>query len=543
MKNNKDEKALRLVSSFNQISSERMPWESHWQEISERCLPAQSKLFTNKSGQQGEKRTEFIFDSTAQVALKRFASILDSLLTPRNQTWHKLVPSDSYLAKDRNVKLWFEEVNTLLFKYRYAPNANFASNNQQNYISLGAFGTGCMYVDGLEGGEGLRYRAIHLGEIYFMENHQGIVDKAYRKFPMTARQAFQKFGDSLPEKIVTSAKDKPDDIFEFIHCVEPREDLDPTKADYRGMKFASYYVALNEKKIISEGGFKVFPYAISRYEQVPGETYGRSPAMDVLPAIKTLNEQKKTILKQGHRIVDPVLLAHDDGILDSFSLKPGAINAGGISAEGRALVQALPVGNLHIGKEMMEDERKIINDAFLVNIFQILVDSPQMTATEVIERTREKGILLAPTIGRQQSEYLGPMIEREFDILASQGLLPPMPQMLVEAKGEYHMEYDSPLSRAQRAEEASGFMRTMETALNIVNTTQDPSPLDHFNWDVIMPAVADIQGVPQHWLRGMKDIEAMRQGRAQEAQDQKLIQAAPAAAGVMKALPAMNKGG
>ena len=43
---------------------------------------------------------------------------------------------------------------------------------------------------------------------------------------------------------------------------------------------------------------------------------------------------------------------------------------------------------------------------------------PQMTATEVIERTNEKGILLAPTIGRQQSEYLGPMIERELDRIA-----------------------------------------------------------------------------------------------------------------------------
>ncbi|HMU86911.1 MAG TPA: portal protein, partial [Agitococcus sp.] len=263
--------------------------------------------------------------------------------------------------------------------------------------------------------------------------------------------------------------------------------------------------------------------------------YGRSPAMDVLPSIKTLNEQKKTMLKQGHRAVDPVLLAHDDGVLDSFSLKPGSINFGGITADGTPLVQPLPVGSVAIGKEMMDEERNLINDAFLITIFQILTESPQMTATEVLERTKEKGILLAPTIGRQQSEYLGPLIEREIDVLTKQRLIPPMPQALIEAKGEYRIEYDSPLSRAQRAEEASGLMRTVETAIQVVNVTQDPSPLDYFDWDVIIPEMGTIQAVPERWMRSQEQVEEMRAGRAKQQEQQQLIQAAPAAAAMIKA--------
>jgi hypothetical protein len=115
------------------------------------------------------------------------------------------------------------------------------------------------------------------------------------------------------------------------------------------------------------------PYSIARYLTAPGELFGRSPAMNVLPSINVLNEEKKTMLKQGHRAVDPVLLAHDDGILDGFSMKPGAMNYGGVNSDGRALVHALPVGNLAIGKDMMDDERQVINDAFLVTLFQILV--------------------------------------------------------------------------------------------------------------------------------------------------------------------------
>lgn len=492
------------------------------------------------SSTKGDKRNEFVFDSTASIALNRFASILDSLLTPRNQTWHRLTVSDRFLAKDRSVKLYFEEVNHILFRYRYSPKANFASQNQQNYKSLGAYGTGSMFVDELANEPGLRYRNIHLAEIYFAENHQGIIDQAVRYFPMTAGQALAKWKDAVPERIRDVAKTNPEAEFYFIHCVEPRMNADFERRDYKGMPFASYYVSVEGQAVLSEGGYNTFPYPTSRYEQAPGEVYGRSPAMDVLPAIKTLNEEKKTVLKQGHRAVDPVLLAHDDGILDSFSLKPGAINAGGVSAEGRALVHTLPVGNVMIGKELMDDERAIINDAFLVTLFQILVETPQMTATEVMERTREKGILLAPTIGRQQDEYLGPMIERELDLLSRQGLLPQMPPLLQEAQGDYTVVYDSPMSKAQRAEEAAGLMRTVESALNIVNVTQNPEPLDHFDWDKIIPEVADIQGVPSRWMKDPKLVQSMRDQRAQAAQEQMVAQQAPGAAAMVSSAAKMK---
>lgn len=544
MNSKEDELVSKAIREFDQLSSARGNWESHWREIAERMMPAHKDVFQAKQfyTSNGEKKNEFIFDSTAAVALQRFGAILDSLLTPRNQTWHRMMASDDRLNKDREVQLWFENANRVLFKYRYAPTANFASQNQMIYKMLGAYGTGAMFVDELYGDFGLRYRSCHLAEVYFGENHQGVVDRVYRNFLMTARQCMDKWGDKCPSQIKNSMASSPDKEFYILHCVKKRaEGYDPGRKDHKGMPFSSEYISIEGKKLLQEGGYNTFPYAVTRYEQAPGEVYGRSPAMDILPAVKTLNEQKKTLLKQGHRAVDPILLVHDDGIIDSFSMKPGYMVAGGISADGRPLVQPLPVGNVSIGKELMDDERAVINDAFLITLFQILVDTPQMTATEIMERTREKGILLAPTIGRQQSEYLGPMIEREIDILSAQGLLPPMPQALLEAKGEFRIEYDSPLSRTQRAEEASGIMRSVETALNIVNVTQNPEPLDYFDWDVIIPSMASIQGVPVAWMKSQDQVQAIRQGRAQAAKNQEMIQAAPAAAAVVKAGAAAQK--
>lgn len=538
--------AQEIVAQFNRISRNRGNFESHWQEIAERILPSYSQQFSPQSRNmsQGQKKSELIFDSTAAIALNRFGAILDSLLTPRSNTWHKLMVSNTQLSKDRQVGLYFEEANRLLFKYRYAPNANFSSQNQQNYKSVGAFGTGCMFTDALTKDIGTRYKAIHLGQIYFVENHQGMIDEAWRHFPLTARQAIQKWGeDRLPPRITDSLKNESELEFFFIHCVRSREEPDYNRLDYKSMPFVSYYVSVEDQVLIEEGGYRTFPYAISRYEQSLNEIYGRSPAMEVLPAIKTLNEEKKTLLKQGHRAVDPVLLGHDDGVMSSFNLRPGAYNAGAVSADGRPLVHALPVGNLAVGKEMMDDERNVINDAFLVTLFQILVDTPTMTATEVLERVKEKSILLAPTIGRQSSEYLGPLIERELDVLSSQGVMPPMPQALIEAKGEYHIEYDSPLTRAQRAEEATGLMRTIETALNVVNVTQNPEPLDFFDWDIIIPEISSIQGVPLKWLKSLQDVQAVRQQRAQMAQQQQMQNAAPGTAALIKATSMAKKTG
>jgi Bacteriophage head to tail connecting protein len=190
----------------------------------------------------------------------------------------------------------------------------------------------------------------------------------------------------------------------------------------------------------------------------------------------------------------------------------------------------------------MDDERSLINDTFLISLFQVLTENPEMTATEVLERTREKGILLAPTIGRQQSEYLGPMIERELDLLSMQGLIDAMPPELKEAKGEYRVIYDSPISRTMRAEYAAGAQRTLETFMNAAQMLQDPSLLFFFNFEKAAPEIAEINGTPSSWMRTPQEVQQMKAQHAKMQQQQQAIQAAPAVAGLVKAQAAAGKG-
>ena len=131
------------------------------------------------------------------------------------------------------------------------------------------------------------------------------------------------------------------------------------------------------------------------------------------------------------------------------------------------------------------------------------------------------------------SESLGPTIERELDILASQGRMPEMPGVLQEAQGEYTVVYESPLTRAQRAEEAAGMYRALEFATAHTNATGDLAAWDHIDIDEAMPEIMSISGVPEKWKRSNKAIETIRKQRDQQAQVQQAIEAAPAAVGAL----------
>lgn len=531
------------LRAFWSLHSNRATFGSHWEEVAELVLPtSRNTFFWGNYNFPGQKKTDRQVDGKAAIALERFAAILDSLLTPRNQMWHMLEPDVEELKKVRRVMLWFEEVNRILFKQRYKPASNFSGQNLNTFVSLGAFGNGSIWIDRLrdiEGNRGISYKSIPLGETYFEENFQGRVNGFCRPFRLTRTQAIEQFGEENLSEVVLAATDA-NALFDFLWRVTPRKDYDPGRIDAKGKPWASFYIEMTTKKLISEGGFRTFPMPTTRYIQTPGEVYGRGPAVQVLPNIKTLNAEKGDFLKAGHRAVDPILLLGDDGLVD-FTMKPGAMNKGGWSADGKPLVGTLPMGSIQVSKEMMDEEGIVINDAFLVTLFQILTEQPQMTATQVVEIANEKGILLAPTVGRQQSEYLGAMIPREIDVLIDLRMVPPPPPELVEAGGDYNVTYTSPLAKAMRAQEVSGFMRTTEYAIEIANATQDPSILDPFAFDRALPAIADIQSVPTSWMAGDDEIAAKRKGRQQMMQQQQQIQAAPAAAALMKAQQGKGK--
>jgi hypothetical protein len=511
------QKATEFITRHNLLVTKRSTWNSHWTEVAERILPrkAEFEKGTNPSAdqQRGEKRTQKVFDSTGALALERFSAAMESMLTPRNARWHKLRPIDEALRENHEVEVYLDEVTRILFANRYAPKANFASQASELYLDLGAFGTG-----------------VPLEQSYPIFDAWGRLIGFNRDFELEAHQVLKEFGeDNTPVQIKSAAKVNPLQRFRFLHVVREREEYYPERRDALGMKFMSCYVSYTGSAVLRERGYRSMPYMVSRYTTSTKEEYGRSPAMTVLPTLKTLNEMSKTVLRGAQKMVNPPLMLTEDGAMRPFDLREGALNYGAVDAQGNALVQPLNVGgDVGIGIDLIGLQQKTINEAFLVTLFQILVETPAMTATEAMLRAQEKGALLAPTMGRQQSEFLGPLIQREIDILANAGAFPPMPQALIEAGGELEIEYESPIMLAQKAGDGVAILNTLQSITPLAQI--DPSVLDPFDMAESARILAEVNGYPAKALLSKDQIEAKKEQQSQQAQVAQLLEAAPIAA-------------
>ena len=529
--------AQDILRRMDQLKTYRLNFERQWSEIALRILPRADDFIAKRA--PGQRREEYVYDSTAQLALPAFASAMESMLTPRTTKWHRLRPMDLDLIGDPDVEAYCEMVTNILFRVRYSAYANFASQSYETYMGLGAFGTGAIFVhDALE--KGIRYQSIPLHELYIQEDSSGVVDTVFRRYELTSRQAYQKFGEALPEDIKKWVEKEPERKFEFAHGVMPNEDRKKGVSNYRGMAIKACDVAVQKRQVIRESGFRSMPYAVSRYVTAPREVYGRSPAWDVLADVKTLNEMSKTMLRYGQLVTDPPWITADVDALSPFSMRPGSINPGFMNEQGAVLAKSLaPEGNPQLTLEMANQRRESINRSFLVTLFQILVDTPQMSATEAMLRAQEKGALMAPTMGRQQSELLGPIIARELDILQNAGALPPQPDQLRKRGGLLKIEYDSPLTRAQRAEEGVGILRTLEAITPIANI--DPNVLKAINAERTLRHLREINGAPADMLFTPEELAAKAEAEQQQQNLAGLVEAAPAISQTVKNLAQANK--
>lgn len=516
--------AEEIIRREAQLQGEQANFRRYWEEIAYYVMPAQATFLIQPM--EGMKRTERLFDATAQTANQRFSAAVESMLTPASQEWHKLQPDASDLSDDQQVKEYLDQVNEILFALRYRARANFQSQTQECYLSLGAFGNSALFIDE-DIGAGIRYRCTPMQELTWAQDHQGRVDTVYRHFKLQNRQAVQKFGENCPPDIVKEEKDSPYAETEFIHCVDPNPDYRPSKRDRGGMKYRSTYVSLKCQCTCQEGGYRVFPYAISRYAVAPRENYGRGPAMAAFPAIRTLNEEKKTILRAGQSQVNPAMLLHEEGILEAFNQRPGAVNYGMLSSDGTPLAQPLQTGaNIPLGLELMKIEKDEIGDAFLTSLFQFLAQQRgDETAEEVRARQAQTATMLAPTMGRQQSEFLGPMIERELDIASAMGVLPPAPKQLMVKGGGYKVSYQSTMARNMRLDEANAIM-DMTQALGVFAQIDPDAALI---MDIVAAAreVADIKGVAAKLLRSDDEIAALKAQKEQQQAGQDIAEHAP----------------
>ena len=524
---------------LDKLEADRGTWESHWQEILDYVMPRKAEITFLRS--RGEKRTEVLFDSTAITANNLLAASLQGTLTSPSLPWFSLKLRDDDANKVRDVQIWLED--TARRMYAVFNESNFNTEVHEMYLDLCSVGTSAIFVEEANEGflqGGLHFNTLHIAEYFIQENSTGRVDTLYRKYKMTARQAIQEFGeDNVGTKIKEAVKAIPDTRFNFIHAVEPTLDYERSV----GMKsktklpFHSCHVCFEDKMVVRVGGYNEFPYLVPRWSKATGEIFGRSPSYNALPDIKTLNKAVEIGLKAWAKAIDPPLLVTDDGVIGRVRMTPGGITV----VRSDTAIKPLQIGSNWQITDLKENQlRTAIRQAYYSDQLQ-LQEGPQMTATEVQVRYELMQRLLGPTLGRFQTEFLNPLIERVFGIMLRSDALTPRPS---EMEGlNMDIEYVGPLARSQRMEEAIAVERLYQLAMQVVQV--DPTVMDVIDHEQAIRMRATLLGVPKTVLRGEDEVAEIREQRAaaqQQAQEQAMAQQqADTALSQGKAMTEMSK--
>lgn len=520
----------QVKSRYEQLLGERVTWESHWQELADYVLPRKNEI--QRTNTPGEKRNLKLFDSTAQQSNELLAGALHGMLTSPSMIFFGLSSGDPAIDERDDVRKFFAESTRRI--HQVLNNSNFQTEMHEVYLDLACFGTATMIIEE-DDRDLIRFSARQIKEIFVAENNKGVIDEVYRMFKWDAKQIAQEFGEANLHRDVEEALKKGDGKkFCIIHAVYPMELNVETKV----FKYHSQYMLLEQCHMLSEGKMRQFPYIVSRWSKGSGEIYGRSPAMTALPDVKMINEVMKTVIRGAQKTVDPPLMLPDDGMVLPIITKPGGLNYYRAGTGDRIE----PFGNdarVDFGFQMLDDMRLRIRQAFYIDQLQ-LNQGPQMTATEVMQRTEEKMRLLGPMLGRQQSELLRPMIDRIFDVMLKKNVIEADEIPPVLSGRKLDVQYSSLIAKAQKSADVQGVLRTLEAVAGIAQF--DPSALDNFDANKIVRHIAKLTDIPQELLRDNREIQQMRESRAQQQQQMmQQQQQGMALDNVQKAADATNK--
>lgn len=530
--------AGEILKRFDDMKTERRYYESHWEEIARYITPNKRGIIAKLT--QGGKRTDYQVDSTASYCLNLLSSTLASSITSPSIRWFSLKHRKEEINQIQEVLEWLDEVLKRMY-LAYQQSALYTEINNNIYTETPAFGTGCLQVEektpDAKEFSGFLFKGISIEEYYGSEGIDGTIDTIFREFKLSARVAVERWGiENVGDKLRDAFNNKPDSEFDFLHAVFPRIGSDENAISSKKMKWASFFISLCDKKIISESGYKSFPFVVPRWSKYSGEVYGRGIGGMALPDIKTLNEAKRYGLKSLALSLSPPMQELQDSVISRVALTPGAR----IIVTQPGALTPIPLGFDRQGNLIEINElREAIKQMFFAHHIESIMalDAPRRTATEVRMKYEIMQWLLGPVLTNIETEFLNPLVDRTFDMMLSRGAFPKinpteenplgLPQALFDSLGEasgrqIDIVYESPLAKAQKLEELRGIESLYAMGATIAPVY--PAVFDPIDHDVVMRETSKIVGVPMNIFRNQEEIDRIREERDQaqlEAQEKR----------------------
>lgn len=529
---------LEIRARFDSLVSQRKTVEDVWEVINQLVVPFRGDFFRDITSEHAVtwRDNREIFDSTAVDAANTLAASIHGALTSPAIRWFELGYRDDTLNEQQEPREWLERAAAKCFTALQDSNFNLEAN--ETYLDLVTYGTS-MIIEEVEEKNGvfqkLIFQSVPVEETWFEQDWSGQAHRAYRRYMWTPVQIITKFGpEGCPADIILKASTPQGmDVKEkVVMCIYPREDkkdantariLAPLERPI-GMK---YILHKDAYELGEEGGYYEMPAFIPRWRKTSKSMWGHGPAMIALPDILTINSLVELILKATEKVVDPPTKVTERGLLSDLDLEPAGLTV------VRTMDSMEPYesgARFDVSQLQREALKQSIRSIFFVDQLE-LKESPAMTATEVQTRYELMQRLLGPTLGRLQSDYLDPLVQRTFNILYRAGQFGEPPAIVFDSSGELDIIYTGPLVRAQRADIAQGVTRWVASLAELGEVT--PDVLDVPNWDAIAKELASLEGVPAKLMNSDIVIKKQRRARQEaQAQQQQALQAQEEGAGM-----------
>ena len=120
-------------------------------------------------------------------------------------------------------------------------------------------------------------------------------------------------------------------------------------------------------------------------------------------------------------------------------------------------------------------------------------------------------------LGRLQTEFLAPLIERAFNILLREGELPPWPKALPQ--GSLQVDYATPVAQAQRQAEAENLGQAIRYLQPLLASGDPFHLLDNFEPAAMARHAATLFSLPADYLRPQDSVAAIRLARKDKGKE------------------------
>lgn len=522
-----------LKDEFQALADARVLWERYWREIARYVLPhtqhfdrmlvsapTSSVMNAVVDTPIAAQRSSQVYDMTSLWGIERLSAGILTLKTPESSYWHDLtIDTDFGYEPTYSESAALEKLRNYQFKVRSNPKSGFWSAHRSAIKSMCGFGDGWVYVEEVFGGRvPYRYEFVPLNEIYASLGIDGRPARVFRAFRWSAVQIMEKWPDCSNKKIIDAANDpkRKHDRFLVLHAVKPRPDgAKIGRIGVRSADFASYYCLPDEMYMLGEGGYYEFPYMRYAWGNNGLNAYCEGPIAIALGEVKSLQEMAKNELLATQMLLRPPLAISSKN-MQRMNFNAGATNPGLINGDGRPLFAPLNAGvRPDFAQTIMEQRRGTVREMLYLNLWQILLDAPDMTATEALIRAQEKGELLGP-VGLSLNDGLATTVDREVGILGRKGAFREgsplaMPESLQGR--EVAPVYTSPLDRLRKVGELVGITRLLEIAGQLAPLF--PGIKNRFDPDEIIEKAREILGAPVSVLRDRDEADKMSKGEAQ----------------------------